>query len=273
VSGWDAWVATWRMHARGGAFRSRLERAARVVQDAVAIEGVRWVACNSGGKDSVALLAVLHAAGVRMPVVHAWCEINAPGMDEVARASCAKLGIELEEIEPQDETGAAIDVFAWLEALPHDQHILEPDLLRHVDRLVASGNMLVAYQYARGFTGAMSGMRAEESKGRRMNRKIRGHTYQLGVDKHWMCNPLGDWTARDVFAAAVAFDLPIHPHYQALFERFGVSPESPASRVDSLLVDDSIAARGALEHARVIYPELWSRLVAARPELRRSGGA
>lgn len=265
---WSGWIATWRLHARSRAHRRRRERAVEIVREAAAL-GVRWVACVSGGKDSIATLAAIQEAGVTMPAVHAWTEINAPEMDRCAREACGALGFDLDEIEPQDDAGRSIDVIEWLRSLPAEWDILDPATMREVQLRIASGNMLVAYQYARGLNGAVTGMRSEESRGRRLNELTRGPIYQIKIDSHWMCNPLELWTARDVFAVAVERGLPIHPHYQALYERFGVSPESPQSRVDSLLVPDTIATRGALVLARVLYPELWSKLVDARPELRR----
>ena len=91
--------------------------------------------------------------------------------------------------------------------------------------------------------------------------------YKEMIDETWMVLPIVDWTARDVFALAVARGLPISEHYRKLLEKFLISPESPASRVDCVLTEDKIVARGAMVHLRVLYPNLWSRLVSLRPEL------
>jgi len=266
---WASHVAMWRMHAASREYQRTLRTA--VNHATIALTAGRLVGCISGGKDSAALGHVLRTVeltnNVEIPCVYAHCDLNAPGQRESAEALADKLQLDLDIIEP------TVDVWEFMKSIPSGQHILRPPA--HVEMLkrFSAGDMLISYQYEHEFDGAISGMRGTdprdggESRGRMMNARTRGPLYKLASDGMWMSNPLASWTARDVWACIVSNDLPVHDHYQRLYERFKISPESPSSRVDSILVSDSIAAHGALEHTRALYPRLYHKLVEIRPEV------
>lgn len=265
---WQSWEHTWQIHARSSSYRSRVKRAFEIIEEAERRVGKLFCGL-SGGKDSLAMLAMLRAAQAQHVVaVHCSTPLNTPGMAEAAEAAADALGFDYEEIEP--DLGGATDIWRFLRELPRDKSILGTELGNMLRRATASGNMLVAYLYGSEFRGAYSGMRADESQGRAMNRRVRGPLYQNTRDGTWMCCPIVDWTGRDVWACITANGLQAPPHYRLLYERFGVSPESPMSRVDCVVTDDAIAARGAIAHLPVLYPELWARLVEIRPELQRA---
>jgi 3'-phosphoadenosine 5'-phosphosulfate sulfotransferase (PAPS reductase)/FAD synthetase len=261
---WQSWLDTWEIHATSSTFRRRLRESIAHVQQAHEQEP-RMFAGLSGGKDGCALAGVLKLAGVRVELVHVHTDLNTPGMEECAYTTAEKLDMFLEVIEPDWAPHSSI--WEWLRHQPQAATIAE--VLPALARKSAVGNMLVAHTYARGFRGAYSGMRNEESKGRRMNYAVRGCLYQLTKDSCWMCNPLATWKARDAFAMLIHMGLPVHPHYRLAYDQFDVSPESPMSRVDCLLTSEAIAARGATEQMRVFYPEVYRQLAAVRPEIAR----
>lgn len=261
---WDSWLATWAVHAQTSAFRRRVDAALDVARQAP--EWGRFYGALSGGKDGVALAGVVARAGIDVRWCHAHTELNTPGMLDTAMACAEKLDLDLDITEPD------VDVFTFLTTLPRDASILDERLHLAMRKTIACGNLLVAYQYEQGFDGAYSGMRSEESRGRLWNRKMRGPLYQLKSDQSWMCLPIVDWSARDVFAAAVDWDLPIHPHYRLALERFGIEPESPQSRVDSMIPEDRVTRLPAGMQCRILYPDLWRKILLARPELGAHGG-
>lgn len=289
---WSSWESTWRLHATSRGFGRRLERA--MADASELINKGRVFLSMSGGKDSVALAAVIHRAGIRPPcVAHAWSPLNTPGMERCAWDSADRFGLELDSREPDvigsiqwhrlqavngklpksladlvnSIRGNPTNVWELLEAIPTRYQITQDPAARLLKRITASGNMMVAFSYEHGFSGSWLGLRADESRGRLMNRIVRGTIYQSAVDGRWVCAPLADWSARDVYALITTGDWPLCPHYRLLSERLGIPPESPMSRVDCLITDDAIAARGAIAHIRVLYPEIWSRLSRTRPEL------
>lgn len=74
------------------------------------------------------------------------------------------------------------------------------------------------YRYRGTFAGLASrfgprwigGLRGEESGGR-------ARRMERGLSLASSCQPIGNWSARDVFAYLFAFDLPIHPVYAMTF--------------------------------------------------------
>lgn len=263
---WQSWQQTWAIHARSPAYRSKVKRAVEIISEAERKVGKLFCAL-SGGKDSLALLAMLRAAQAQHVVaVHCSTPLNTPGMEESAESAADALGFAYEEVEP--DLGESTDVWRLLRELPSDQSIISGDAGKQLRLKIASGNMLVAYLYQSEWRGSYTGMRADESRGRRVNRMVRGTLYRNSQDGTWMCQPIVDWSSRDVWAAIVNHGLIPPSHYQLLFERFGISPESPMSRVDCVITSDKVAARGAIAHLPVLYPELWDRLVEIRPELR-----
>lgn len=261
---WTDWLDIWDRHSRSERFARRLEKASKIAFEGAA-KGRPFLAL-SGGKDGVALAAVLHHASISCQAVHCHTELNTPGMLECAENTARSLGLELDIVEPDwDDYGGT--VWDALAALPREEHMFSKAIWSSFANKISSGNLLVSYQYAGKFACSFSGLRGAESRGRGMNRAIRGPLYRNGVDGSWMCTPIVDWSARDVFAAAVRFGLPICDHYQLMLERFEVDPESPASRVDCLLTNEAISKRGTLTHCKTLYPHVWRRLVMVRPEL------
>lgn len=262
---WAAFDVTWRRHASSRQFADAVSHATSVIGDALADRSIRWYAGVSGGKDSLALAWMLsqHQLGKHVKLAHAACELLTPGMTECAQECATRLGFELDVFDPDFEPRA--DVWDYL---PSISHLSREQACKELFRKCASGNMLVAYMYASGFTGAFSGMRSDESRGRRANTTFHGELYKVHSDGTWMCNPISEWSARDVWAAVMLSGCRVPDHYRRLYERFGVSPESPQSRVDSLVVSDRVSAfNGAMSTARVLYPEMWRRIHAAAPTL------
>lgn len=257
---WDAWVKAWATHAQTAVHRRRVESAANTVRSLLLT--TKYFCGLSGGKDGVATAGLLKLAGRGdIPLVHVYTPLNTPGMEETAKATAETLGSKLTIIEPDIPD----DFWSWLRSLPAP--ITSRGNYSILGNKIAVGNMLVAYTYEHKLDGAINGMRSEESKGRRINRKVRGRAYRLKSDGKEMVQPIVDWEARDVYAFCVANNLPICEHYRLAYERFGLSPESPNSRVDCVIVPDEIASNGSYAMTRQLYPELWRKLVTARPEL------
>jgi 3'-phosphoadenosine 5'-phosphosulfate sulfotransferase (PAPS reductase)/FAD synthetase len=266
---WASFVAMWKMHAATKAYARTYERSIELV--IAATTGRKLAGCLSGGKDSTVLGKIIRDVELRNHVeiqcVHAHMDLNCPGQREAVEALAEELQLDVDIIEP------TVDLWKFLVGVPKEKHILNSDAMRQFYDQFTAPHLLVDYQYNHNFDGAITGMRGTnpkdggESRGRMMNARMRGPLYQIELDKLWMSNPLAGWTARDVWACITQNKLPIHNYYQRLYERFGIPPESPGSRVGELLVMDVVANRGALEHTRALYPELWHKLLAIRPEL------
>lgn len=242
------------MHAATPRFRSLVGRTLRLIRE-IDAEGLRLFCALSGGKDSTALAGLLHEAGVPFHAVHVHTELNTPGTRETVEALVARLGCSLDVYEPVESVW---DLLAEPVVNGHDP----------LFNRASSGSLLVAYTYDGPWDGSWTGMRADESRGRCLNARVRGALYRLKADGKWIAQPMLWWSVKDVYAYIVSRGLPLHPHYQRAYERLGVSPER--SRVDCLVTAETVAALGAHAEARALYPELWSRIEEARPRLQHT---
>lgn len=268
MSRWNTLVATWKMHSRSQAYKRAKSNALHNIDEALRHKSRKWMVGLSGGKDSLAMAWMLkiHGSADEMMFAHAANEFLCPGMTECATKAAEKLCLDLDEFWP--DWSPYSDGWGFLQGLPRSESVYSETITTQLHRRSASGNMLVAYQYANDFTACFSGVRADESHGRAMNRKMRGAVYTIAKDNTVMAQPIVDWTARDVWAALIESELEFPEHYRKILERFDISPESPRSRVDSLFVTERVNTYCATMHTtRVLYPELWRRLVDARPEL------
>lgn len=284
---WDSWLRTWAAHAKTRRFARMLDRAKRICVDTAS--GKRLFCSLSGGKDSGAMAGVIAEAGLLddVPMVHAHSALNFPDTLEVVNATAEILDADLEIIEPDGLDDHVRDICKRFGTPPPQPSIHgydELDLLRcfpgaiditdamsRVYNVCSAGNQLVAHTYAEGFDGSYVGIRAAESKGRRAFAKYRGTSHQHVTDGKWVFAPLIHWSSDDVMAMLVSRELPIHPYYRRAWEAFpAAAAGSPADmRVDLMIVGGYAGSHGAHALIARVYPEMWRRLCAIRPELRR----
>lgn len=297
---WETWEKTWRVHARSRSFATKVTRAHRTIREARR-RGLKLAVSLSGGKDSVAmsgLVAEVLATETEeqrrhrpVKLAHASGTLVFPDTLRVVEETADILGMELDVLEPDDieehvrrvakhyrvtpaqpRVDGSYDEWSILETIPLSESIVDPTPMAFLLRACASGNMMVAYTYAEELDGTYVGLRANESKGRAAYAMHRGPIYQNKQDDCWMVCPLlstddaGRWTSSDVYAYILDRGLPMHPYYRAAYEKMGLrDPEH--LRVDLSIVGSALATRGALAPIRLVYPDVWRRMVAVRPEL------
>lgn len=265
---WESVVASWKIHGRSAELSRKVELAKDVCRAAIEdvgrsspYDGGMYCGC-SGGKDSVAMSGLLHEGGFKIPIVYCSTPLDTPGSEGTIQELSDTLGTEVEIVEPE------VDAWEWLEKLPKSFDLLGGDY-RAFLHVFSAVNLSIAYGYETKRSGVFLGLRTEESRGRRLNRMFRGKLYQNSVDKRWTCQPIVDWTAKDVFAFAVSRELPIHPYYRLALEKMKVHPESPQSRVGCMMPEDGVVSWRVLTPMSMLYPEMYRRLINIRPELRK----
>lgn len=288
---WQRQCAAWAAHATTAGYRRRVERAREIVRNAMrgfGTGGARRIVCSlSGGKDSVAMAGIIADAGhaADVPCVYAHTDLNLPDTLRTVQATAEQLDMDLDVIEPDgleehvrriaDRYGVPMpqppcsgyDAFSLLEALPATVDVT--DAMEDIHRAIAAGNMMVAHLYAHDLRGSFVGLRAEESRGRRWNRALRGPIYRNVLDETWTVTPLVDWTGLDVLAYIEARGLPLHPYYRRAWEWEQGRTPMDRLRVDLAIPGGWIASQGALARLRGAEPEFFARLARCRPELLR----
>ena len=295
---WDTWRLQWARHARTASFARRVDQA-RHLLDATPGGLAGLFLGLSGGKDSAACAGLLHEHGARVPWAYMHTALNLPDTPDTVAAIGDRFGVEVDVAEPDDVAthirdacrmfktplppGPASTWTEWdlLRVMPASADVLgtQPDdgakrlaaagARARILRVVASGNMLVAHAYATDARGSIAGLRADESRGRRMRAFTHGAHHVFQADGQLMVCPIQWWSGEDVLAFIESRGIPLHPYYRAAYEFFRGQAPPHELRVDLSLVPEAAARHGALAAIAKIYPDLFERLAAIRPEVRQ----
>lgn len=239
--------------AKTQAFKRKLERARAEFGRLRAIG--KPVVAMSWGKDSCAMghLALTELGAVDM--MHMACAHELPGGELVNEYFKNRASI-VHELAPINTLAESL---AWLHevGLPHERERYAHQKIIKVRKKDRGQEWAIA----NGYSITVMGMRAEEAKGRRLGFAARGLLYQR-KSGHWTSNPIGWWTARDVWAYLVSRSVPWHPLYDR--ESLGFTRET--LRNGGWLYTDG-ANDGWAAWMKVHYPEQWRRLVEEFPQM------
>lgn len=250
--------AEYQLRARLPVHQRRIARARAIVAEAQIVGPA--VVMLSGGKDSVALLHLARDVDPTIPAVFVDDGAQLPWTYEVLDALRAM--------------GHAITTITTEETLPW--------MLRHVGMLGYDGpekrdgewhwtaaqfrEVLVEEPARRvrdmGWPVHLLGLRAEESHGRLMNRRMRGAIYGRPNGTTAAC-PIVDWDGSDVLAYTVTHDLPLSQVY--------LQPDDPdreRRRTAAVYLEEGAQA-GEWGRIRELLPAYWQEITAEFPNMRR----
>lgn len=234
------------MHATLPAYARRVQMAEQRVAEWLARCEHPYIAVSSG-KDSTVILdlvrrarpqtpAVYFDAGCSFPDTHVWLDAT----ENVTRfATDEPL---LDTLERHGLEGGA----------PLERATMQSTVWGPIKRLVAEHH----------FDGVCYGLRAEESRARRLNAWTRGAIFQYKRDGLWACQPIFDWRYTDVWAYIVSRSLP----YCGVYDRMWDMPE--ADQRLSYWAGETKRRHGRYAWLRRNYPALFAQLAARIPEVR-----
>jgi phosphoadenosine phosphosulfate reductase len=205
---WSRWQIIARQHARTRKHASRVDRAKRIVDECLTRApnaAVMW----SGGKDSTVLThLVCVEMGRALPVFSEKDDLDFPGERAYVETWAARWKIDLRVLVPD------VSPLAWVEA-HRAELVAGDDLHSRAAGLSKACFYEVVERATETFDAVLLGLRSEESRGRRMNRALRGPTYQK-TSGQWVCSPLVDWSGIDVMAYLAARDIDPLPLYRCI---------------------------------------------------------
>jgi len=225
------------LHARTRLFSLRVKQANELIASALAKDAIPHVAL-SGGKDST--------------IVFEMVEKQYPGIAAVWSDDEWWLPETLEYIQRLQMRGDDV------------RQIRTND--EHADWFKVSGDFNGIQDYARqqGWGLTFLGLRQEESTIRKIHLRKYGALFLAKSDGLWHCNPIHNWTWRDVWAYIVSRELDYNKAYDKL-EQLGVQPER--QRLGPLAVE-RVLGYGQLAILKQGWPELFNRFAAEFPEAR-----
>lgn len=254
---WSYWSRVWLTHAKTLRHCRMVDNARACLAECLSRAPEASIAFSCG-KDSTALMLLAGTIGVKR--AHIICsDVNMHlRWREYCRSVETATGIQIEEWWPQN--------FSAREYVSTGSVGAIDSICSDSDPLARKGFFDVARMTAieRGKPGLIMGLRAEESKGRRVNRKFRGLIYQHS-DYGLVANPLSDWTWLDVYAYILSSGIePFHAYYC-----LRVKNDPKMRRLDGWM-PGSWAADGAGVELRVFYPSLfeqWQHLFGRHVEI------
>lgn len=224
------------LHAMTSGYIRKLDRARDIVSRALNTPNAPPYVALSGGKDSTVVYALAREQMHNIPAVWSDDEWWLPEtMEYIKRMQSSGLDVR------QIRTNA-----------------------HHSDWFEITGDYNGIPDYARkqGWGLCLLGLRQEESSARRVHLRKFGPLYFATSDDCWHCNPIHDWTWRDVWAYIVSTGADYNKAYDKL-EEIGVPPER--QRIGPLAVE-RVLGYGQIAILKRGWPEMYNRFCAAHPE-------
>lgn len=173
------------------AFRRKYDAAKKRVEDFLRLSARPVISCG-GGKDSTAISIIARSVEHSIPIL------------------CADPPNPLADREPHVQA-----LLSWLGGdttrIAYDWNV---DAVLHGENPYPEGlkmRVLSNWQREHGVDGVILGIRASESKTRRINLWQRGFVYS--VQGGYRCQPIADMSAAETLCVALMHDAPINPVY------------------------------------------------------------
>lgn len=209
----------------------------------------------SGGKDSTALVCLVSNVIPDIPIVWFDSGLEYPDNREYIHSIARSRFLNLHTIVAQPD---ALSILQQTGFWDH-RAILNNDLPPLHDTLITNPSHIAHKKFG---VGELSGLRAEESVGRRaLLASNKGHYTRK--DGSQVYSPLWSWSSGDILKYLLRNDIPLNPVYAKLAQ--AGAPER-AQRV-GLVVDGNNPENGRYTYLRLAYPELWVTLCKALPRL------
>jgi len=257
---WELWQRTALIHSRTAGFRRRVDSAKRAVLEAVDETEGNLCLMWSAGKDSTAMVhLVCVEMGLELAVYSVRDDLDYPGEEQYVIELGSEWGLDLTIVRPEQSAAA------WVARMAACGELGADDPIHNIDHPMARELFESPLMAASGHhAGYALGLRADESRARRENRKFRGRFYRLKSGR-WVSQPLADWAGLDVFAYCASREVELLPLYKCL--AFAHSQDPWRLREDWWLPGVH-AATGSAAWLRHYYPSLYRQLCEWWPEAR-----
>ena len=249
----DKWRReTYRLQANLPRFRRNVERSLGIIREALEEEPASYVSW-SGGKDSTVLLDLVRKIRPDIPIVHVRTDIEYPDCKEWVDNFIRERGLNVTILEPPSAWQVLVE-----EGGPFGQVNVATS---RIDK-ECFFEPLAKEAEAKGYCQVFLGLRAEESRARLINLRVRGTRYYNQGRGLWTVLPLAWWSARDIFAYHVINDLPWEPIYDRTF----LHPDPERIREGWWTTGQTAYEHGMGDWLRYHYPDLWRRAKETWPE-------
>lgn len=234
------------LYAKLPLFKKRVENAKEAITEALSQSDKPYVAFSTG-KDSLVVLDLVRS--IKPDVQAVYLDADCAYPESQAMLDRTDNLIRFKTKEPFLETIQKYGLFnTELENITMETTVYEP-----IRRL------LKKYE----FDCVFIGLRAEESRGRRILYRSRGRLFFNKRDGILECQPVADWKYRDIWAYIVAE----HLDYCGVYDKLWEMPE--ANQRLSYWAGESERRNGRYFWLNKHYPDLFNKVAEVCPEVRR----
>jgi 3'-phosphoadenosine 5'-phosphosulfate sulfotransferase (PAPS reductase)/FAD synthetase len=250
---YEYWKKLYLAHSKTNSFKKNIQKSKDIISEFLNL-GVKSYISWSCGKDSTAMMHLILSLNKDIKVVSEKDDMDFPEEKEYLNEMVKLYNIDIDVISP--------DVNLWDIIINHN--IVEDIHSKGVDFSDKYFyNLLREYSEKNKYKGILLGLRAGESRGRLMNLKVHRYIYYNQNFKQVFCQPIAEWTAKDVFAYLFSNNIPILPVY--FKTNFVNSPEDIRK---SWILPGNRASEGNASWLRYYYPSIFKKLCIIHPELR-----
>lgn len=251
--GYEYWKELYLLHSESSLYLRRLEKTAQIVNEFLN-KGLKVILSVSGGKDSVAMAHLVTQIAPNTKVVSEKDDMDFPNEIPYMLNLKNRYQWDLDIITPNVSLWSVIENFDITEDI-HSKGTNFSETYFY--------GLLRKYHVENDVQGVFLGLRAQESKGRLYNRKKRGLIYFNNSWQQWMCTPIVEWEAKDVFAYLFSNDIPILDVY--FKTNFVGTPEKIRK---SWILPSAQSSNGQALWLKYYYPDIFNRLAKLNPKLR-----
>ena len=210
----------------------------------------------SGGRDSTAALLLAITVEPRIPVVWFHSGLEYPETESYIAGLAERLKLNLHVIHAEPD---ALTLLKETGAWDHGAPLISSETNIH-EALVTNPSQKAHALFGQ---GEVSGLRADESRGRRLLLSKGRGVYARKDGSQVVC-PVWRWTAEEISGFLHRKDIPENPVYEKLAS---LGAPALAQRV-GLIVDGNGVTMGRLTWLRAGWPELFASLSRELPRLR-----
>ncbi len=254
---WEMWRRTSLVHAKLRRFRHMVDSAKWIIEEGMIKTDGSMAIMLSGGKDSVCMAHVaLVEFGLELDVICHKDDCDFPGEEEYVLQLANEWGFNLRVIHPSVSMKALVT-----ELYQSGKLGVADDIHGHSTALSKEHFYQLIEEASAPYRGAMLGLRAEESRGRRMNRIFHGTLYTKKSGQI-VCTPIADWSGQDVMAYMASREIDPLPIYKCLAL---MNSKKPWMIREAWWLPGCHSTDGWVAWLRRYYPSLYSELVRMCP--------
>lgn len=247
------WREVFSLHADLYSFKKKVEEAKNVIDKFLQM-GLKVYGSVSGGKDSTAMLHLINSVNSDITFMTEKDDMDFPNEREYIDTLVQKYNLEMDIISPSISLWEEVKNIEFTEDI-HSRGTSFSDRNFY--------GIIEQYKKIKGFEGVFLGLRTQESKGRKANFQKNGFIYHNKTSNDFICQPIANFTATDVFAYLVSNDIPILDVY---FKTKFVG--TPLKIRKSWVLPSAQSSSGQALWLKYYYPEIFTKLCEINPLMR-----